>query len=171
MKLFVVIVGGEIEGCHVELHDTRFVAGERIEDCYEALRSQWWGTPRSLHLDAWGPLEWADGYRIGLARSGGDGAGELRLWHLNLGGYDRTRFEELHRNLFLVAPDWRSAKARALAGLAGWTSPHKDYVFDVERAIDVAGALGEDWRLTLTPCADPSSFNFEARYVPIGKAD
>ena len=169
MKLFAVVVGGEVEGCHVELHDTRFVAGERIEDCYDALKAQWWGTPESLHLDAWGPLEWADGYGVEIVR-GAEAAEDLqRLWFLNLGGYDPSRFEELHRNVFLVAPDWRSAKTRALAEVKTWTSPHKDYAFDVERAIDVAGALGDGWRIRLTPDPEPKPFEFEARYVPIGK--
>jgi hypothetical protein len=169
MKLFAVVVGGEVEGCHVELHDTRFVAGARIEDCYDALRAQWWGTPESLHLDAWGPLEWADGYSVEIVH-GADTADSLqRLWFLNLGGYDPLRFEELHRNLFLVAPDWRSAKTRAMAEIRDWVSPHKDYAFDVERAIDVAAALGDYLRLRLTPCAPARPFEFEARYVPIGK--
>jgi hypothetical protein len=169
MKLFAVIVGGEVEGCHVELHDTRFVAGERIEDCYDALKVQWWGTPQSLHLDAWGPLDWADGYRVEVARADEIDDSVQRLWHLNLGGYDPARFEELHCNLFMVAPDWRSAKTRALAEVRHWTSPHKDYAVDVERAIDVAAALGDGWRVRLTPDREPKSFNFEARYVPIGK--
>jgi hypothetical protein len=27
----------------------RFAVGERMEDYYESLRRQWWGTPESLH--------------------------------------------------------------------------------------------------------------------------
>lgn len=169
MKLFAVIVGGEVSGCHVELHDTRFVAGERIEDCYDALRAQWWGTPESLHLDAWGPLEWADGYSVEIVRDDEAPPGLQRLWFLNLGGYDPAQFEELHRNIFMVAPDWRSAKTRAIADIRDWVSPHKDYAFDVERAIDVSAAVGPDWRIRLTPGAAPKPFVFEARYVPIGK--
>ncbi len=169
MKLFAVVVGGEVEGCHVELHDTRFVAGERIEDCYDALKTQWWGTPESLHLDAWGPLEWADGYGVDIAPQD-DGTNDLqRLWFLNLGGYDPSKFEELHRNVFFVAPDWRSAKTRAVAEIRDWVSPHKDFAFDVERAIDVSAALGAPRRMRLTPGVPERPFKFEARYVPIGK--
>lgn len=167
MRLFAVIVGGAVEGCHVELHDTRFVAGERIEDCYAALKAQWWGTPESLHLDAWGPLGWADGFRVELTDE--DVPGDQRLWFVNLGGYDPAQFDELHRNLFIVAPDWRRAKARALQSVKDWVSPHKDHVFDVDRAIDVAGALGGSWRVRLIPAAAAEPFRFEARYVPIGK--
>jgi hypothetical protein len=169
MKLFAVIVGGEVEGCHVELHDTRFVAGEKIEDCFDALKAQWWGTPQSLHLDAWGPLEWADGYQIEIVDAADAPETLQRLWFLNLGGYDPAAFTELHRNIFMVAPDWRSAKTRAIAEIKSWTAPHKDNALDVERAIDVEGALGAGKRVRLTANETSKPFTFEARYVPIGK--
>jgi hypothetical protein len=169
MQLFAVIVGGEVEGCHVELHDTRFVVGARIEDCYESLKAQWWGTPQSLHLDAWGPLEWADGYGVDVVEGEIARDGVQRLWFLNLGGYDPTEFTELHKNLFMIAPDWRSAKTRAIAEIKDWAAPHKDNFLEVERAVDVESALAKGWRVKLTAGAAPKPFRFEARYVPIGK--
>lgn len=165
-RLFVAVIGGHVPGAHVELHDTRFVIGRTIEDCYDDLRAQWWGTPESLHLDAWGPLEWADGFGVEVAPS--PAPDEIKLWFFNLGGYDPERFEELHANLFLAAPDWRDAKARALEAAArGWVSPHKDYVFEVENAVDVAAAA--KGALRLVRGAPEKRFRFEARYVPIGK--
>ena len=165
-KLFVAVIGGHVPGEHVELHDTRFVIGETIEACYPALKAQWWGTPESLHLDAWGPLEWADGCGISVAEKPDDSRD--KLWFFNLGGYDPGLFEELHENLFLVGADWRDAKARALEiAAADWVSPHKDYVFNVDAAIDVAAAAGGHIRLTAG--AEEKPFRFEARYVPIGK--
>jgi hypothetical protein len=166
-KLFAVYVGGTVPGCHVELHDVRFAVGEAIEDCYDDLRAQWWGTPESLHLDAWGALEWADGYRIEI----GEGGEALqRLWFFNLGGYDPQDFTELHRNMFLVGPDWRSAKVRAIETVRGWTSPHKDFAFDIETIIDVASAVGGA-AISLTRSEEPQPFVFEARYVPIGRKE
>ena len=166
-KLFVVIVGGDAPGAHVELHDTRFVIGETIEDCYDDLRAQWWGTPESLHLDAWGPLEWADGHGVEIVEA--PDAGAETLWFFNLGGYDPARFDELHANLFVVGgADWREAKKRALAeAAADWVSPHKDNVFEVEKAVDVAAAARGHVRLV--PGAPERPFRFEARYVPIGR--
>jgi hypothetical protein len=164
-RLFAVYVGGTVPGCHVELHDMRFAVGETIEDCHEALIAEWWGSAESLHLDAWGPLEWADGHRIEI---GAGGATDMRLWFLNLGGYDPADFTELHRNLFIVAPDWRSAKARALETVRDWTSPHKDFAFEVEAAIDVAAAAAGA-QIRLTPSPERVPFRFEARYVPIGR--
>ena len=60
MKLFMFYVGGDCGNSNVELHDVRFSIGNAPEDCYEDLRQQWWGTPESLHLDCWGPVEQAD---------------------------------------------------------------------------------------------------------------
>lgn len=168
MKLFSVYVGGMIEGCHVELHDVRFVIGETIEDCYDDLKAQWWGAPETLHLDAWGAIEWADGFRVEVTRAP-DGSDE-KLYLANLGGYDPEKFTELHENLFVVAKDPRAAKTRALAQIDGWRSPHRDAVLELEHVIDVAPAAARNgYHVTLTPDANEKAFQFEARYVPIGR--
>ncbi|MGC1555455.1 MAG: DUF1543 domain-containing protein, partial [Bradyrhizobium sp.] len=52
-------VGGNCGNSNVELHDVRFSIGEAAEDCHDDLRRQWWGEPRSLHLDCWGAVEQA----------------------------------------------------------------------------------------------------------------
>lgn len=66
MKLFVIYIGGAHEQGLIELHDIRFVVANTIEDTYARLRKSWWGIPKSLHLDAWGILEYADGYNINI---------------------------------------------------------------------------------------------------------
>ena len=63
MKLFMFYVGGNCGNSNVELHDVRFSIGETAEDCHDDLRRQWWGDPESLHLDCWGAVEQADGFR------------------------------------------------------------------------------------------------------------
>jgi hypothetical protein len=167
-RLFMVLVGGAVDGAHVELHDTRFVIAPTIEDAIPDLRAQWWGRPNSIHLDAWGELEWADGYRIDLAPGPAEESSP-RLWFVNLGGYDPTRFDELHANLVVVANDEGEAKRRALAAAPAWTSPHKDRIFAAERMLDI-GATTPEWRILLTPDPTPRPFRFEARYVRIGSA-
>jgi hypothetical protein len=62
MKLFAFYVGGKTETSNTELHDMRFAVGEGMEDCYESLRGQWWGTPESLHIDCWSEITHSDGY-------------------------------------------------------------------------------------------------------------
>jgi len=167
-KLFMVYVGGMAEGCHVELHDVRFVIGDSIEACYDDLRAQWWGKPESLHLDCWGAVHWADGHSVELRDAPQEGGPSL--WFVNLGGYDPKLFTELHENLLVVADDAREAKKRALAQIENWVSPHKDNVLTVETSVDVSESVARQGRYVhLTPDTEEQPFAFEARYVPIGK--
>src|SRR5665213_1375948 len=150
MKLFMFYVGGNCGNSNVELHDVRFSIGETPEDCHADLRRQWWGDADSLHLDCWGAVEQADGFDITLTadtpRDGGD-----KLFFINLGGYDPAEFSELHRNILLVTRDATIAKQRAKAQIRHWSSPHRDSLFEVEKAVDITSLMqryGYSLRLT-----------------------
>ena len=168
MKLFVFYVGGNCGNSNVELHDVRFSIGETPEDCHDDLRRQWWGDPASLHLDCWGAVEQADGFDIALTREAPDERID-GLFFVNLGGYDPGEFSELHKNVLLVAPDSAAAKAKALAQIKDWSLPHKDNVFEVEKAIDVGAQLQRyGFFLKLTEAVGEKPFKFVCDYLPIG---
>jgi hypothetical protein len=168
MKLFMFYIGGNCGSSNVELHDVRFSVGATPEDCYADLRRQWWGDPESLHLDSWGEVQQADGYDISIAQGPAPETGD-KLFFVNLGGYDAAEFGELHKNLLIVAIDAKAAKAKALAQIEGWFQPHKDRVFEVEKAVDITGALGrEGYALALTKANAERPFSFTCDYVPIG---
>src|SRR5579871_3535187 len=108
------------------------------------------GRSNSLHLDAWGAVEQADAFEVELTHERSTGS-DLRLFFVNLGGYRPGQFEELHRNVLIVASDAKGAKARALTIVHGWAQPHRDRLFEVEKAIDVgffAERTGYSVRLT-----------------------
>ena len=167
MKLYMFYVGGNCGNSNVELHDVRFSIGETPEDCHDDLREQWWGDPESLHLDCWGAVEQADGFDVVLTKDVlHEGTG--KLFFVNLGGYDAREFGELHRNLLLVAPDAKAAKARALSQIGSWSLPHKDRLFEVEKAIDVTAQLeAYGYSLRLTPATEAKPFKFVCDYLPI----
>src|ERR1700755_2363672 len=140
MKLFMFYVGGNCGNSNVELHDVRFSIGETPESCHADLRTQWWGDPKSLHLDCWGAVEQADGFDVTLtAHPPPENFG--KLFFVNLGGYDPAEFGELHRNILLVATDAKTAKAKALAQIQHWTMPHRDKLFEIEKAIDITAQM------------------------------
>lgn len=169
MKLFMFYIGGDCGNSNVELHDVRFSVGETPEDCRDDLRRQWWGDPKSLHLDCWGEVEQADGYDVALSAETSPEMPE-RLFFVNLGGYDRSEFSELHKNVLLVAPSVKSATSRALAQIRTWSLPHKDNIFEVEKAVDITAMLAEHGvSLTLTKAVTEKPFQFECDYVPIGR--
>lgn len=168
VKLFMFYVGGNCGSSNVELHDVRFSIGATAEDCYADLRRQWWGDPESLHLDSWGEVLQADGYDIAVVK--GDALPTAdRLFFVNLGGYDHGEFGELHKNLLLVAPDAQAAKVRALAQIEDWFLPHKDKIFEVEKAIDLSALAGASgYSLNLAKASCEKQFSFVCNYVPIG---
>jgi Domain of Unknown Function (DUF1543) len=169
MKLFMFYVGGNCGGSNVELHDIRFSIGNAPEDCHADLRKQWWGDAASLHLDCWGEVEQADGYDIAIAAGVSPGEPANKLFFVNLGGYDLGEFGELHKNLLIVAGDTKAAKARALTHIEGWLQPHKDKVFEVDKAIDVMASMtAGGYSLTLTKATREKCFSFTCTYLPIG---
>jgi hypothetical protein len=169
MKLFMFYIGGDCGNSNIELHDVRFSIGETAEDCRDDLRKQWWGDPKSLHLDCWGEVEQADGYDVMLTTETLTAEPETKLFFVNLGGYDPSEFGELHRNILLVAPDAKAATKKALQQIRSWKLPHKDNVFEVEKAVDVTELMGRyGYRLKLTKAATEKPFEFTCAYIRIG---
>jgi hypothetical protein len=165
MKLFAFYIGGRTATSLIELHDVRVVAGESIEDCYDAIRSSWWGTPESLHLDCWGELTSADGHAISLRAA--PPSGEDKLWFVNLGGYDPADFNELHKNIFVVAPTESKAKVRALKAVLDWNQRHKDNQYDVESIACLSDSVGGGkWHIHLEKSDDLVPFTFKFGFNP-----
>jgi hypothetical protein len=63
---------------------------------------------------------------------------QQKLFFVNLGGYDPAEFTELHRNVLIVAPDEKTAKAKAKTQISHWQKPHRDRLFEIEKALDVS---------------------------------
>lgn len=155
MKLLAVMLGGTAPGANTELHDVVFAAGGTLESTYGQLMDQWFGSLAGLHVDSWLPLEVVDGHRVTL-RAEAPPPGGPRLWFVNLGGYRRGRFGELHEVAFLVAADGESAKARARATLLrDVDEPHTDDLHEVDDLIAVAVAGG--WHVHVEPAPDAAA--------------
>lgn len=168
MKLFMFYIGGDCGNSNVELHDVRFSIGQTPEDCRDDLRKQWWGDPKSLHLDCWGEVQQADGYDVSLTTEAPSN-GDQKLFFVNLGGYDPKEFSELHKNILLVASDAKAATRKALAQIKSWALPHKDNVFEVEKAVDVTAMMSQyGYALKLEKATIEKPFHFQCDYVPIG---
>lgn len=169
MKLFVIYMGGAHEQALIELHDIRFVVAHSIEDTYEELRKSWWGIPSSLHLDAWGVLHSTDGYKIHFSNEPALSQ-EHKLYFVNLGGYDVQQFNELHKNIFVVATNEQDAKQKAILQINDWTAAHKDYQFEVDQILNINQAVNnKQIYLHLNACDQHDAFEFTCGYVPIGK--
>ena len=50
----------------IELHDARWVIGSKIEDTYDTLSKDWFGSLEGLHIDSYKKIRYIDGYKINL---------------------------------------------------------------------------------------------------------
>ena len=96
--LFLVVLGGRAEKANVELHDVRWGVGSKIEDTFNNLRKNWFGSIDGLHIDSFKKIEYIDGYKINLKnfeknkiknkQSSNQINPQKNLWFVNIGGYD-----------------------------------------------------------------------------------
>ncbi|KPZ57432.1 DUF1543 domain-containing protein [Pseudoalteromonas sp. P1-25] len=129
MQLFMVYLGGRIQGCHIEMHDIRFVVGQSIEQTYSKLKSQWVGDKNNVHMDSYMAVNHIDGYKVELVDT----------------------YVEQHDFALYVAGSPAEAKQRAKSDLlAGLSHIHKDDLHDVDDcfAIDL---LDSQLNIKLTP--------------------
>ena len=64
--LYLVVLGGRAEKANIELHDVRWVVGSKIEDTYDTLRKDWFGSSQGLHIDSYKRIRYIDGHKINL---------------------------------------------------------------------------------------------------------
>ena len=94
--LYLVVLGGRAKKANIELHDVRWVVGSKIEDTYDTLRKDWFGSPQGLHIDSY-KIKYIDGYKINLINFEKDkidkkqlvkkDKAKRHLWFVNIGGY------------------------------------------------------------------------------------
>lgn len=155
-QLFVVVLGGRAQGAHIELHDVRFVVGENLEATLPALRRQWFGQRRGLHIDSYMAVRQVGGFAVQLRREAF--AGAERLWFVNVGGYQPHLLAEEHAFGLIVAPTAGRAKQTALAAwLPESLNRHKDDLHALEAVddclpLEVVGG----WQVHLLPAAGPA---------------
>ncbi|KTC93847.1 MULTISPECIES: DUF1543 domain-containing protein [Legionella] len=166
MYLFVIYIGGSHTQSLIELHDIRFVVADCLEETYPSLHESWWGIPSSLHIDAWGKVTSIPGYKIHLSKS--PSQGDKKLYFVNLGGYDPLQFTELHKNIFIAAPNIADAKRTALQHVADWSMGHRDFIYDVDSLLDLNELLAsEKTFIHLIPDPNSKLFEFTCKYIAI----
>ncbi|MCP9851151.1 DUF1543 domain-containing protein [Cyanobium sp. Morenito 9A2] len=149
-RLHLVVLGGRSEGCHIELHDVRFMAVTSIDEAIPELRRQWLGRLRGLHIDSYVAIDFVDGHAVALSPEPWEGT--ERLWFVNMGAYDPSQLAELHQFTLVVAPSAQAAKARARRRLLpGAIERHTDDLHDMEEALQLGALKGWHVHLPLDP--------------------
>lgn len=136
MKLFMIGLGGSIQGANIEVHDMQFVIAETIEDCYKVVKERWYGN--NLHIDSYTELKYIDGYKVDLS-----GKSELELYMIVYGGYTKEVIDELHKYHFILSSSVKEAKRLAKIAMKQFpTMDHVDSVINVfENAVSRFGLI------------------------------
>jgi len=135
--LFLVVLGGRAIKANVELHDVRWVVGSKIEDTFDELRRDWFGTIDGLHIDSYKKINYVDGYKINLKKIEKnklknnkfhkENIPQYKLWFVNIGGYDSKSMQEKHEFGLVAASSSFEAKNKAKSKwLNGCKKKHKD---------------------------------------------
>ncbi len=172
-KLFVVLLGGRAQGCHIELHDLVFIVGNSLEETYPRLVKKWFGIQKSLHIDSSIELDIIDGYKISLLNKlPTSSANPELLYCVNFGGYQTGFLGELHEIKFYVGNTKKGIIKRAKDELCVNTLQQHcddnlvvggaDCYKDVDDVITIGCVDG--YYLYLTPTTDSSSAKVESSY-------
>ena len=143
--LFLVVLGGKANKANIELHDVRWVIGSKIEDTYDALREDWFGSFEGLHIDSYKKINNVDGYKINLRKIENEklknnkfhdvNYQEVNLWFVNIGGYDPSSMQEKHEFGLVVAKSSLEAKNKAKSRwLNGYKKKHKDDIASLKNS-------------------------------------
>ena len=140
------MLGGRAKRANIEQHDVRWVVGSKIEDTYDTLRKDWFGSPKGLHIDSYKKIKYIDGYKINLINFEKDKIEKKQLlkknkakpylWFVNIGGYNPTSMQEKHEFGLVIASNKLEATLIAKSKwLVGCKKKHKDDIASLERLI------------------------------------
>ena len=164
--LYLVVLGGRANKANIELHDVRWVVGSKIEDTYDTLRKDWFGSLKGLHIDSYKKIKYIDGHKINLKNFENDKIKKKQLvnrtkhqknlWFVNIGGYDPSSMQEKHEFGLVIASNKLDAKNRAKSKwLIGCEKKHKDDIASLEMlfSCDNCELINkiDNWEIELIP--------------------
>ena len=160
------MLGGRAKKANIELHDVRWVVGSKIEDTFDTLRKDWFGSPKGLHIDSYKKINYIDGYKINLINFEKDKIDEKQLvkknkpqkylWFVNIGGYNPTSMQEKHEfGLVAASTKLEPKNIDQSKWLIGCQKKHKDDIASLEILLScddckLIEKIG-NWQIKLTP--------------------
>lgn len=105
LTLFMVQLGGRPKGRLIEQHDIFFGVANEVSELTDDINQHWPEVRNKWHIDSYRAISKVDNYAIKLVESSSqvECGSDLKLFFINLGGYQRGSFEEFHHNLVIVA--------------------------------------------------------------------
>lgn len=181
-KLFMVLLGATPKGRNIEQHDIFFGIGSSLKELLPEMKAFWPEAKDKIHIDAYRVVNKVGDFLVEVTAKSEVDQSELNsLFFLNLGGYRKGEFEELHYKMLVVAPQKamaiQEAKTTAFykhTGFKGATSHIDDkYGVDVDDIFEIKEILSPETKsrfsLKFTPAAHLPEDEPVLGYIPFKK--
>ena len=140
LTLFMVQLGGRPKGRLIEQHDIFFGVANEVSELIDDINHHWPEVKNKWHIDSYRAISKVDNYSVKLVESSNqvESANGLKLFFINLGGYQQGSFEEFHYKLLIVAATQADAikQAKQSQFYKQFTYEDKDSPFNAASHID-----------------------------------
>lgn len=140
LTLFMVQLGGRPKGRLIEQHDVFFGVANQMSELIDDINNHWPEVNNKWHIDSYRAITKVGNHTIKLIESNNQAANNngLKLFFINLGGYQRGSFEEFHHKLLIVADNQTDAikQAKQSEFYQQFTYKDKDTPFNAASHID-----------------------------------
>ena len=138
--LFMVQLGGRPKGRLIEQHDIFFGVANQVSELIDDINNHWPEVNNKWHIDSYRAITKVGNHTVKLIESDNQAANDngLKLFFINLGGYQRGSFEEFHHKLLIVAATQAEAikQAKQSTFYKEFTFKDKDSPFNAASHID-----------------------------------
>ena len=113
--LYMIQLGGRPKGRLIEQHDIFFGVAKQVSELIDDINIHWPEVKNKWHIDSYRAITKVDDYAIKLVESSNqvENNHALKLFFINLGGYQQGSFEEFHYKLLIVAANQAEAIKQA----------------------------------------------------------
>ena len=138
--LFMVQLGGRPKGRLIEQHDIFFGVANQVSELVDDINHHWPEVKNKWHIDSYRAITKVGNHTVKLIESDNQAANDngLKLFFINLGGYQQGSFEEFHHKLLIVAATQAEAikQAKQSTFYKEFTFKDKDSPFNAASHID-----------------------------------
>ena len=138
--LFMVQLGGRPKGRLIEQHDIFFGVANQVSELVDDINHHWPEVKNKWHIDSYRAITKVGNHTVKLIESNNQTANDngLKLFFINLGGYQQGSFEEFHHKLLIVAATQAEAikQAKQSTFYKELTFKDKDTPFNAASHID-----------------------------------
>jgi len=181
-KLFMILLGATPKGRNIEQHDIFFGIGTSVKELLPEMLAFWPEAKGKIHVDAYRIVNKVGNYKVEVIAKGEENKSDLNsLFFMNLGGYKKDEFEELHYKMLAVSDKKalaiKEAKETAFykhIGFKGATSHIDDKfgvdvddIFEIEDILSVQ--IKSKYALKFTPADGLSEDEIFLGYLPLSK--